>query len=125
MTALVLGCGGAGYKDQALLKQARRSLQRIAAALEQYRLENESYPPGGSDLGLRLEKYFVATDTAGNVTNEWPEMVEASFWGGIEYETPDSVCSYFLKIRATDSRHTPLTVRSNRQPEAKKKKRRR
>jgi len=124
VTVLVVGCGGGGYKDEALLRQARRSLQRIAAALEQYRIENESYPPGGSDLGLRLEKYFVATDTAGNVTNEWPSMVELSFWEEIEYETPDSLYSYFIKVRATDTRHTPLTVRSNRKPEPKKKSRR-
>ncbi len=122
---LVAGCGGAGYQDEALLKQATRSLNRITGALEQYRAESKSYPPEGSDLGVKLEKYFVSTDTAGNVTNDWPEMVSSSFRGEIEYETPDSVYSYFLKVKALDSRNTPLTARSNRQPEEKKKKRRR
>lgn len=125
IAVLIAGCGGAGYKDEALLRQATRSLQRIAGALEQYRAENKSYPSEGSDLGIRLEKYFASTDTAGNVTNDWPEMVSSSFRGEIEYETPDSVYSYFLKVRARDSRNTPLTARSNRQPEEKKKKRRR
>lgn len=122
---LLAGCGGTGYKDEALLKQATRSLQRIAGALEQYRAENKSYPPEGSDLSVRLEKYFVSTDAEGNVTNEWPEMVKSSFFGRIEYATPDSVYSYFLEVRALDSRNTPLSARTNRRPEKEKKKRRR
>lgn len=124
IAVLIAGCGGSGYKDEALLKQATRSLQRISGALEQYRAENKSYPPEGADLGIRLEKYFVSTDTAGNVINDWPEMVSSSFSGEIEYETPDSVYSYFVKVRALDSRNTPLTARSNRQPEEKKRRRR-
>ena len=123
IAVLIAGCGGAGYKDEALLKQATRSLQRIAGALEQYRAENKSYPPEGVDLGIRLEKYFVSTDTAGKVTNDWPEMVSSSFSSKIDYETPDSVYSYFIKVKALDRRNTPLTARSNRQPEKKKKKR--
>ena len=123
--AVLAGCGGGGYKDEALKKQASRSLQRIAGALEQYRLEFKAYPGGGADLGDVLARYFAVTDTAGNVTNEWPEMVENSFWGDVVYETPDSNYSFFIKVRALDTRHTPLTARSNIEPEEKKSKKKR
>jgi hypothetical protein len=125
---ILAGCSGGGYKDEALKKQASRSLQRISGALEQYRLEFKTYPGNGADLGEVLAKYFVVTDTAGNVLNEWSDMVENSFWGDVGYETPDSMHSYFIVVRALDTRHTPLTARSNLKPEeeeTKKKKKRR
>jgi hypothetical protein len=122
---LAAGCGGGGYRDEALKKQASRSLRRIEGALEQYRMEFKTYPPGASDLGGVLSKYFTITDTAGNVINEWPEMVENSFWGEIVYETPDSLYSYFVMVKALDSRHTPLTARVNLRPEEEKRKKKR
>jgi len=124
---LLTGCEGGGYKDEALKKQATRSLQRISGALEQYRMEFKSYPAHGADLEKALSKYFVATDTAGNVTNEWTKLVENSFWEGVTYETPDSLYSYFLTGKALDTRHTPLTARSNlkRPEEGKSKKKKR
>jgi type II secretory pathway pseudopilin PulG len=125
LAALIAGCEAAGYKDEAYKKQAARSLQRISAALEQYRAEYKTYPPGHSDLGEVLSEYFVATDTAGNVTNELPRMMETSFWGDIVYETPDSVYSYIILAKALDTRHTPVTVRSNLKPEVKKTKKKR
>jgi hypothetical protein len=123
--ALVAGCGGGGYRDEALKKQASRSLHRISGALEQYRMEFKTYPGDGSDLSEVLSKYFVLTDTAGNAINEWPEMVENSFYGDVVYETPDSLYSYFVMVKALDSRHTPFTARSNLKPEEGKKKKKR
>ncbi len=125
LPALIAGCEAGGYRDEAYKKQAARSLQRISAALEQYRAEHKTYPPGQSDLGEVLSEYFVATDTAGNLTNEWPRMMATSFWEDIVYETPDSLYSYIILAKALDTRHTPLTVRSNLKPEEKKPKKKR
>lgn len=122
---LLAGCGGGGFRDEALKKQASRSLQRIAGALEQYRMEFKTYPPDGADLGEVLAKYFAVTDTAGNVMDEWDNMVENSFWGDVEYEAPDSLYSFIVTVRALDTRHTPFTARSNLKPEEKKPKKRR
>ncbi|MDI6840214.1 MAG: hypothetical protein QMD71_05130 [bacterium] len=54
-----LGCqGGGGFSDIAKVKQAARELRRIRNAIEEYKLDRNSYPCNGSDLKVKLAPYL-------------------------------------------------------------------
>ena len=98
----VSGCGGGGYRDEALLGQSKKSLNRVKTSLEQYWLERGSYPPEGADLGDRLSKYIEG----------WDDFVKESFSGEPVYISPDSLTSYLVEVKARDHWKTPLVIRS-------------
>jgi hypothetical protein len=103
---VILGCGGGGYKDEALLGQAKKSLNRIKTSLEQYWVENGSYPPEGASLGSYL----------GNYIEEWDNFILESFAAEPVYLTPDSLTTYLVEVKALDRLETPLSIRNQREP---------
>ncbi len=105
LVIVLFGCGGGGYRDEALLGQAKRSLNRIKNSLEQYWVEKGSYPPEGADLGERLEKFVEG----------WEDFVTESFSQGPIYLTPDSLTAYFIEVKAKDRWETPLVIRVQRE----------
>lgn len=106
---VLCGCGGGGYRDEALLGQAKRSLIRIKNSLEQFRIENGCYPGNGADLREKLSPFIVE--------EEWNQMVSNSFSEGPSYVTPDSLTSYLIEVKATDRLKTPLVIRGMVSPE--------
>jgi hypothetical protein len=103
---VLLGCGGGGYRDEALLGQAKRSLNRIKNSLEQYWVENGSYPPEGANLESYLGIYI----------EDWNEFVLESFAADPVYLTPDSLTVYLVEVKAKDRMETPFTIRNQREP---------
>ena len=100
------GCGGEGYRDEARLGQAKRSLNRIKNSLEQYWVETGSYPPEGAELRNYL----------GNYVEEWDVFIIESFSSEPSYYTPDSLRAYLVEVTAKDRLNTPLVIRSHREP---------
>lgn len=55
----LFGCqGGGGFQDIAFVKQAQRELRRIRNALEEYKMDNGTYPGEHSDLRFELAPYL-------------------------------------------------------------------
>ena len=53
------GCQGeGGVRDIALLRQAQKELRAIRNALEEYKIDHNTYPPEGSDLSIVLAPYI-------------------------------------------------------------------
>ncbi len=56
---VIAGCGsGGGVQDIALITQAKKEIKRLRNALEEYKLDYETYPAQGSDLKVRLAPYL-------------------------------------------------------------------
>ncbi len=57
---VILSCqGGGGYRDRAMITDAERNLRSIRNALEEYWVDNETYPEEGVDLETALNPYFL------------------------------------------------------------------
>lgn len=57
---LVLTCqGGGGYRDRAMITDAERNLGNIRNALEEYWVDNGTYPKEGTNLEKALHPYFL------------------------------------------------------------------
>ena len=48
-----------GFRDQAYIMKAEKTLVRIRNTLQEYKLDHGAYPGNGTDLGKVLEPYFV------------------------------------------------------------------
>ncbi len=63
----VLACqGGGGYRDMAMITDAERSLRGVKNALEEYWVDNGTYPGEGADLETVLNPYFLRVRTKEN-----------------------------------------------------------
>ncbi|MFA5032808.1 MAG: type II secretion system protein GspG [bacterium] len=55
----VMGCEqGGGFRDIALVRQAKREIRRIRNAIEEYKLDHSYYPSENSDLKTLLSPYL-------------------------------------------------------------------
>ncbi len=60
MVLAILACqGGGGYRDMAMITDAERSLRGVRNALEEYWVDNETYPEEEADLETVLRPYFL------------------------------------------------------------------
>jgi len=50
---------GGGYRDMAMITDAKRSLRGVKNALEEYWVDNATYPEEGADLEAVLKPYFL------------------------------------------------------------------
>lgn len=113
MVLAVTNCERRGsISDIAKIQQAERAIKHIRLALEEYYIENNTYPPQGVDLKEALLPYVPKTKVQeGDSVSKWITEIEPAFSEGPFYTTQDPKINYFVKAKANDINRTPVSIR--------------
>lgn len=98
--------------DFAAIKDAQRTMTKLGNLMEQYYVENESYPLTQEQFEKDIRPYFITYNTENQEVDKWNEMVEKVFSGGkIIYTSNDPKKTYFAYGKAKDSNETVVFCR--------------
>ncbi|MDD3803163.1 MAG: hypothetical protein PHW02_02095 [bacterium] len=100
------------FLDFAAIKDAQRTMTKLSNLMEQYYVENESYPLNQEQFEKEIRPYFITYNTENQEVDKWDEMVEKVFYEGkINYITKDPKKAYFAFGKAKDSNKTVVFCR--------------
>lgn len=108
------GCSKAkgSYVDFASIKDAQRTMVKLSNLMEQYYVNNGTYPSMDQDFEAELKEYFIVYNRNNEPVDKWKEMVTDVFTDGkLEYISPDPKVTYFIYGRANDSNNTLVFCR--------------
>ncbi|HAF07338.1 MAG: hypothetical protein QME48_06100 [bacterium] len=100
------------FMDFAAIKDAQRTMTKLTNLMEQYYVENETYPATQEEFVEKIRPYFIVKNAEGQDVDKWVEMVENVFTDKtIHYQTTDPKKTYFAYGRAKDSNSTIVFCR--------------
>ncbi len=114
MLIVFTGCSTVkgSFMDFAAIKNAERTMTKLNNLMEQYYVENGTYPQSPESFEEDLRPYFISFNRNNEPTDQWDDMVGNVFADGkLFYETNDPKITYFITGRALDSGNTVVFCR--------------
>ena len=110
----ITGCteSKGSFMDFASVKNAERTMIKLTNLMEQYYVENGTYPLSNEAFEDDMRPYFITYNRDNEPVDQWIDMVEEVFVDGVlHYETLDPKITYFITGRAKDSDNTIVFCR--------------